>query len=389
MRRDVDTVKGSPIALLMAGRTDDLKQTNEALAKKKLEPTEWKEEADALPVRLIHKHLDYNQKPLCYMLDPNSDPHRDNKIYKYKMKVLGVDYSCELPIDFDHELFVKSFEAQLKGLEKPKFGENDYDDPLLSGKAKYQEVQKQMDKLYPEPSEYSYWMTKKTLRHDWYDKPMRHVRDNKDAYLTDAWNSLPADHPLYQMGSKEFYRIYSEFHPLLMAVSDVEGSIEGSLIVYDQEFKNQCDWHQVSEEKKEIEKEIEKYVKSTKDIGYLKKFHFAQRKVRENIITFHEGLSRNQHIIDAHIYIHYAWKENYGNVTQKDLKGYLLEKAPEVFPRDKYDGNKVNWKKPMEIAKRFVPLATAWERDYNRKQTPDQHVQNLRNSAPSGAVDLT
>ena len=60
-------------------------------------------------------------------------------------------------------------------------------------------------------------------------------------------------------------------------------------------------------EKKEIEKEIEKYVRSTKDTDYLEKFHFAQRKVRENIITFREGLSRHQHIIDAHIDIHYAW----------------------------------------------------------------------------------
>jgi hypothetical protein len=386
----------------MASRDDNLKPTNQELAKvirdregisleeaeKKQTAEAWKEEADALPVRLIHKRLDYNQKPLRYMLDPNEDPHRDLKSYGYEMKFKGQDFAFEIPMDLDQVSFDGSAKAITEHLNKPIFG--DHDDPLLSGKAKHEEVQKQKAKLYPERTtpDNSFWLLREPLKQKWHDEPMRHVWLTKDAYLTDAWNSLPVDHPLYQMGSKEFYRIYCEFHPLLMAVSDVAGSIEGSLIVYDQEFKNQCDWHQVSEEKKEIEKEIKKYIDRCPP-KYLELFHFAQRKVRENIITFREGLSRHQHIIDAHIDIHYAWEESHGNVTQKDLKGHLLEKAPDVFPRDKYDGNKVNWQTPMKIAKRFVPLATAWEKDYNRKQTPDQDVQRWLNSAPSGVPDLT
>ncbi len=104
----------------MAGRKYDLKPTNEKLAldieqeegisaeeaKKKLRGTAWKEEADALPLRVLHKRLDYNQKPLRYMLDPNEDPHRDAKSYGYKQwkeNFFGTDYSFELPEDAEYE----------------------------------------------------------------------------------------------------------------------------------------------------------------------------------------------------------------------------------------------------------------------------------------------
>ena len=120
----------------MASRDDNLKPTNQELAKvirdregisleeaeKKQEAEAWKEEADALPVRLIHKRLDYNQKPLRYMLDPNEDPHRDLKSYGYEMKFKGQDFAFEIPMDLDQVSFDGSAKAITEHLNKPIFG---------------------------------------------------------------------------------------------------------------------------------------------------------------------------------------------------------------------------------------------------------------------------
>ena len=390
---------------------DDLKETNEQLiadivrdegispaqASKKFVPEAWDfEERYLQECEGLRRWQKYNSsKPYEVLKDPSKDkyPWEDAK---HLMK-LGAGLP---PIAIEYELSNspeatditnKALEAFKRELEKDaSFG--DVIDTLKSGEKKHEEVKalkKKWNDEAPKPINKPWYYTEK-LRDQWLIAPAVKVKLRRDELLTRDWNYLPPTCPLYKLGNREFFRLFYDFNPLLMSICDVNASQVGSLIAYYMELKGAFGWFQLNEEMEDVIGAFKRWLDGNGcPDGYAKGFLRTRLELRKRIKEFKEQPNRYQLVIMAYLDIKYGWQDDVGNLTIKDLKEYLMENHPKQFPRELYDGNKEIWRNPMTKAREWVPLAIAFERDYNTKQTPDQDVQRWLNSAPSGEPDLT
>jgi hypothetical protein len=278
------------------------------------------------------------------------------------------------------------------GLE---IGENDLkafaptfkgDNEFLNGKKFYEEIEREMKRRGV-----SYMTQIPELLELWFHKPLREVYHHKEIYITNLWNSLPKDNPLFSLGSNKFWELFSNPHPQVLAIADVNAKNPRSLLIADKYFrekysKDSIEW---SKEKEEAIKEHDEYVKANS--GYKVHYDKCETSCRKRIDKYVDDPTTHtiaQDIIETYLLMAHHGNTLSGIVPRKYIKHYLREHGSDRYKEPVYldqKDSKGAWTSHFQSAVKHVPITTAFKRGKQLPKPVDQDVEALRNGEPTNA----